>query len=1013
MRVRATRRGRLRAGALLLGLIFAALLVSGTQALAQSGDSLPGVYEGGGSGTQDPSQQETTGPTGGGSDTGGADQEIQSGPSFTDRLFNDKTSTADLYTRYDSGDYYLVYVDTAESGLLDKLRDFFDSDSNLMDVAYAFLNASFNFLASIIFLIHVKLMYATVWALDYVLSANLLDSMKEAVTKVIGALGDAFLGSSSSASTFLKLMYLAAIGYGGWKILIENKTAFGWSQIAKAAFIGFLAIWLASNPGKFIDTYNYWTEGLSNYAFEAAYASNPSEADPNGYYDPGEGGNSRPATHQEAGRQAFLDTVWESYVLDPYGWLQVSTDDKVAEGNRETLLAMDTQSEREDALQKIADSGGPEAVATIDQSRSFEHLTGACVMAVLGLIFIGLSLFMSLVIFVSQMLVMLIFALSPLILLAAVFPASGMTAKTFGYILSVNLQVIVFKVALALYVVMVALIFKLAGEHSMALGAAFLFTVAVGFAAIWLLKDARAYLRPGLWGGSSSKAYARRALAGDGNHGSHGVNGADGRAGVDGAPGDAAARGGVFSRTRFGSLVRNPSLSKAHHGAQQGGLMPAAVVTAAGGYATGQAVKGSKQAANLVRRKYRKAAEDPTTHQPGGKRGRISRGLEAIERASSPEERQRLAKARTREDKRTRTLAAAELDRLRHTEKENPGYLSRSEKGALKEARHLESSGEAPAYEALIASGLVGRLKERAADRMKTSTAYGLLTGSPESPRGAVRGGRKHGLSDADLFAGARRPGEDERHYTRRSVEAMRAAVASRARYDRGHSEGGGDGSNSEDATEEPRFGRRRAEGGRSDQASEEPGSGRGRPGSDHSEKATGQPGSGRSRAGWNNSEEGAEEPRFGRRPGDWGGASHDGRTGPWETRGPGPDTEARDDDPTAEQPTASRDARQETSRDTVRDTTSREVAPDPEAAPGPAETAPGRRRGAYDGARADGNERQSAREGAPPSAPEAPRPAAATGATEVPDAAAAPESTPTDTEDFQRLRRRSRGRNL
>lgn len=473
--------------------------------------------------------QEQADPPGGGdadAPAGPGDKGVPGGPSYADGVIGD--DGAGLFRKYPTGSYFLTYVDTtvqSDSGggwswIKDKFDSFSDAlsespDEIIRQLADAMSYSGINMVADAIFQLHVVLAYVSVWLLDFSLSVSLIESTQAAIEGVMSALGEQLLGTEGNPSIYVQWIWLGAALFGAGVMFFRQRVAAGAGEILKSCFIGVLAIWLAANPGMFLDTYTNFTKAISDEIFDTAsvvvpagsasgdqggqgggagaedFATTPATAPASLGAEEGDGAAEDPG----ASRQRFLDAVWTTYVLDPWAGLQISPKANEASQHRDALLDIETRDERASELLKISKESDT-IQATTDRSKAVQHLGGAFLVLMMGLLFMGLSIWASLVLIVAHCIVFIMLMGLPLLLLVAIWPGSNLGLSIARWILVVNIQVVALTLLITLFVVFSATIMELSrGEGAtLSMAGALAATAGAGFGAIWLARHGGGFL---------------------------------------------------------------------------------------------------------------------------------------------------------------------------------------------------------------------------------------------------------------------------------------------------------------------------------------------------------------------------------------------------------------------------------------------------------------------------------------------------------------------------------------
>lgn len=768
--------------------------------------------------------QEQADPPGGGDDAapdGPGDKGVPGGPSYTDGVIGD--DGAGLFRKYPTGSYFLTYVDTtvqSDSGggwswIKDKFDSFSDAlskspDEIIRQLADAMSYSGINMVADAIFQLHVVLAYVSVWLLDFSLSVSLIESTQEAIEGVMSALGEQLLGTEGNPSIYVQWIWLGAALFGAGVMFFRQRVAAGAGEILKSCFIGVLAIWLAANPGMFLDTYTNFTKAISDEIFDTASVVVPagsaagSASGDQGGQGGGAGAEEGDGAAEDPGasRQRFLDAVWTTYVLDPWAGLQISPKANEASQHREALLNIETRDERATKLLELSKESDT-IQATTDRSKAVQHLGGAFLVLMMGLLFMGLSIWASLVLIVAHCIVFIMLMGLPLLLLVAIWPGSNLGLSIARWILAVNIQVVALTLLITLFVVFSATIMELSrGEGAtLSMAGALAATAGAGFGAIWLARHGGGFLlSPGAAatkGSSGSrnqdagprregdnpeqKAPRGRDPYQDRNYGgftdspSSSVystqedtpsNNRPGRPGIfksrrPGAPDQgseglrsphrgsergAGGQGGQRTSRRHKPNLRR-SLFKAIDAATDGN--PAGATSAIGAYAGAKSADGLRKGAQVaggaaggvagLRGAGGKFAE--------GRRGRL-RDLESRRRSAVRNE--------NHDDRDSALLASQSYESLKAKEKHSPETLTPDEQVKLSEAERFAANGEAP-YEPFKAEAKEQRTKDRQA-----------------------------GMSIKDSLAGGRHDGESAEEYDDRRMGAFRDANAARQKLDYG-----------------------------------------------------------------------------------------------------------------------------------------------------------------------------------------------------------------------------------
>lgn len=789
--------------------------------------------------------QEQADPPGGGdaAPDGPGDKGVPGGPSYADGVIGD--DGAGLFRKYPTGSYFLTYVDTtvqSDSGggwgwIKEKFESFSEAlsespDEIIRQLADAMSYSGINMVADAIFQLHVVLAYVSVWLLDFSLSVSLIESTQTAIEGVMSALGEQLLGTEGNPSIYVQWIWLGAALFGAGVMFFRQRVAAGAGEILKSCFIGVLAIWLAANPGMFLDTYTNFTKAISDEIFDTAsvvvpagsasgdqggqgggagtedFGTTPDTAPASLGAEEGDGAAEDPG----ASRQRFLDAVWTTYVLDPWAGLQISPKANEASQHRDALLDIETRDERATKLLELSKESDT-IQATTDRSKAVQHLGGAFLVLMMGLLFMGLSIWASLVLIVAHCIVFIMLMGLPLLLLVAIWPGSNLGLSIARWILVVNIQVVALTLLITMFVVFSATIMELSrGEGAtLSMAGALAATAGAGFGAIWLARHGGGFLlSPGAVatkGSSDSrnqdagprregdtpeqKAPRGRDPYQDRNFGGFTDTASASDAPVDTQPG----RPGILGSRRQGAPEQgSDGLRSPHRGSERG-----AGSGAGGGSGKSGGRRTSRRHKPNLRRSLFKAIDAATDGNPagatsaigayagaksadglrkgvaaaggaaGGVAGGIAGGVAGLRGAGAKftegrrgrlqdlESRRRSAFRNDNHDERDSALLASQsYESLKAKKEQAPETLTPDEQVKLSEAERLAVRGEAP-YEPFKAEAKEQRSKDRQA-----------------------------GMSIKDSLAGGRREDEGAEEYDERRMGAFRDANAARQKLDYG-----------------------------------------------------------------------------------------------------------------------------------------------------------------------------------------------------------------------------------
>jgi hypothetical protein len=482
----------MRAGVLLTALILLMALAAGP-VLAQDGD-------GSGSGDGNPAMDESDE-----SDEGGGEESNDgiTGGLGQDTLDEDEEDYTGENSEGDStGDFA---KSAADGELLYKTYPitkyefaFYQPESKAWQFGKKLgqaVSAGINQWASALYILYVIVMTISMALIQAVLSLNLVENMSDTVSEKMSALGNTVIGNGGNFTAFVKLVWalgVAAIVF----YLFRSRVSRAFGALLQMIVITAISVMIISSPGQVIQWYTGITNSLSNTVLAVGMGEDAAES----------GTASMPTE--------FANTMWENYVILPWAQIQVSSDPGVAKEYGEQALATD-KADRPDALEGIKDKEGVDPRAS--ETDSVMHVTWALTTLIFGLIISTLLIIMAGIILVAQIIALVAILTSPIWLWFAIFPAGGVTSKMFGWFLGINIDVILLKLILGIFLAVNSAILTadVDGEE-MLLVMRFILSILSAVAVIMLVMGLRAVMqevlsgRSGFGGGGSAGMLAMR-----------------------------------------------------------------------------------------------------------------------------------------------------------------------------------------------------------------------------------------------------------------------------------------------------------------------------------------------------------------------------------------------------------------------------------------------------------------------------------------------------------------------
>lgn len=604
--------------------------------------------------------------------------------------------------------YYLTYVDFADNWWNPSS---YNPGRGLRYAPYHALNG----VASLVSTWNASLVSFGVDLLRFALEFDLVAALEEPVERVVSALGDGFF------RVWLPAMYALAILYGAWLSIMRDRVAEGFTALAKAAVIGAFGLWIISGGITTISSgINDATNGITDPAFGAVTQIQPDAQ------------SSEALGCSGDGQDCVSANIWEQFVLEPWSRLQISDSDAdIARENREEILQISNPEDRAEALEDLGNQHEDDVKPTVDFIYSGTHVSLALANLVMSGFFVALLGIVSLLMFVSKMIVFFLLITSPVWLLAAVYPNSTIAARVGFWFFGEVCQIFGYKLLIGLVILMVGLIFA----AGLGPGAVFALCIVVCFAAVRFHRQFRAFLQPTALARTLEARYLRgRQVRRDVNAARGGAFGsADGGGSPVGGRSELSGASGGIGGTGGASPSPRMSLAEASAQARSAGYLPQEVAGAGGAYAAGA-------------------------------------GSQAVSTARS-------VPGRLWEDSQARNEEASRLWELAHKRAEDPESLSESERAELEESDRLMSQGNDPLARASLANrGFVRDAKERVSQRKARS---GLSTDQQ------LAGPRRDGESEASY--------NQRKQEARQRASREKAGISELAQHKQGFHIGGPD----------------------------------------------------------------------------------------------------------------------------------------------------------------------------------------------------------------------------
>ncbi len=335
--------------------------------------------------------------------------------------------------------------------------------------------------ASGIFVVYVMFMRAAVTILEWVLTLDLVTSMNQVISEGIRGIGEGLIGSPGAFSIGVKIAWLVGMCAVALHVL-RARMASAMGTAAVMLIMTAVCVMVISNSGQVIKWYTGFTNALASEVMTMA-----------------SGHEGEPGTQDDETRQA-LDQMWESFVIVPFGYIQVSSDTAVAARYDEQALATPLE-DRPDALEGIQDEPGvQERASNIDW---IMHIVWALVTLLFGVMMALLMLAAGMVVLVFEFVAIIALLTMPVWLLFSIIMVAGLSRQMLMWFVNINLDVIFAHLIIALFTRLVTVVLGLntVGED-MALIMRFLLALGCGIAVFMLVFGIRSVVRASSFGRS-------------------------------------------------------------------------------------------------------------------------------------------------------------------------------------------------------------------------------------------------------------------------------------------------------------------------------------------------------------------------------------------------------------------------------------------------------------------------------------------------------------------------------
>lgn len=385
-----------------------------------------------------------------------------------------------LHEKYAITDYVFAYYEGEQDG-------WWIFGEGVEDTTKKLMYATFNSFASAVFLMHLLFMKTAVTVMQWVLTVDLIDALKGTISGGIRSMGQALIGSGADFSGYVKIMWALGLLAVAWAFLKRQVVA-ATGHLLKLVLLSAFALFVVLNPGAVIDTYSSFTTAGSNAVFATAARIGG---------DDFSGAGERPTVSE-----GFLNTLWEAYVIAPWAQIQISSDPRVANEHAEEMLSTSTE-DRPDKLEGIKDEKGVDPRATLEDA--VMHIVLATTTLIFGLAVVIVCLVLSLLVFVFEAISIVALIALPVWLLFAIFPAGGLPFKLGMWFIHINVDVLLGKLALSLFVTVCAATVGLGAQTSedMRLITSFLVSIIAGIGVWVLIFNVRSILRASSFGRTS------------------------------------------------------------------------------------------------------------------------------------------------------------------------------------------------------------------------------------------------------------------------------------------------------------------------------------------------------------------------------------------------------------------------------------------------------------------------------------------------------------------------------